>query len=241
MIRRSKFVLALLAPLAALGLAIPAHAASPDLAKVLSQLDAASAQFHTAQADFKWDQYTSVVAATDTQTGTVFFKRGSVTTQMAAQIRQLNGKDDPKTIVYDGKALQLYQPRIHQITQFAAGKNKGQYESFLTLGFGGSGKDLAANWNITLVGNETLKDGATSVAVAHLDLVPKQESVRNMFSKVSIWVDPVHGVSLKQVFLEPTGDSRTAYYSNIKTNTPIDPKTFALDAKALGAQVVIHQ
>jgi len=241
MIRRSKFVLALLAPLAALGLAIPAHAASPELAKVLSQLDAASAQFHSAQADFHWDQYTKIVEETDTQTGTVFFKRAGATTQMAAQIRQLNGKDDPKTIVYDGTTLKLYQPRIHEITQFNASKNKNQYESFLTLGFGGSGKDLAAKWNITLVGNETLKDGATSVAVVHLDLVSTQDSVRNMFSKISIWVDPVRGVSLKQVFTEPTGDSRTAYYSNIKTNTPIDPKTFILDGPKLGAKTTIHQ
>jgi len=240
MIRRSKFALALLAPLAALGLALPVHAASPELSKVLNQLDAASAQFHTAQADFRWDQYISVVPETDTQTGTVFFKRGAGTTQMAAQIRQLNGKDDPKSIVYDGATLKLYQPRIHQITQFNTSKNKTQYESFLTLGFGGSGKDLSANWDITLVGSEAMKDGATSVAVVHLDLVSKQESVRNMFSKISIWVDPVRGVTLKQVFIEPSGDSRTAYYSSIRTNTPIDPKTFTLDAGKLGAQVINH-
>jgi len=235
-----KFVLALLAPIAAFGLALPAHAASPELTKVLAQLDAASAQFHTAQADFKWDQYISAGLETDTQTGTVFFKHGSGTTQMAAQIRQLNGKDDPKSVVYDGSTLKLYQPGIHQITQFNTSKNKTQYESFLTLGFGGSGKDLAANWDITLVGNETLKDGATSVAVVHLDLTSKQESVRNMFSKVSIWIDPVRGVSLKQLFVEPTGDSRTAYYSNIKTNTTIDPKTFVLDGTKLKAQTVLH-
>jgi len=235
-----KFVLALLAPIAAFGLALPAHAASPELAKVLAQLDAASAQFHTAQADFKWDQYTSVVQATDTQTGTVYFKHGAGTTQMAAQIRQLNGKDDPKGIVYDGSTLKLYQPRIHQITQFNTSKNKTQVDSFLTLGFGGSGKDLAANWDITLAGNETLKDGATSVAVVHLELVSRQESVRNMFSKISIWVDPVRGVTLKQLFIEPSGDSRTAYYTNIKTNAVIDPKTFVLDGAKLGAQTVMH-
>jgi outer membrane lipoprotein-sorting protein len=229
-----KFVLTLFA--AAALFAIPAHAASPELDKVLRQLDVASAGFHSAQAEFKWDQYTKVVDSTDTQTGTVSFKRTGVTTMMTAQVRTLNGADDSKTVVFDGKTLQLYQPRIKQITQFSAAKNKNQYESFLTLGFGGSGKDLEANWTITYAGTETLKDGSTPVQTVHLDLVSKQESVRNMFSKISIWVDPTRGVSLKQVFTEPTGDARTAYYYGIKTNIGIDPKTFVLDTK--GIQVI---
>jgi outer membrane lipoprotein-sorting protein len=90
------------------------------------------------------------------------------------------------------------------------------------------------------VGYETLKDGATSVTVAHLDLVSKQESVRNMFAKVSIWVDPARDVSLKQVFTEAGGDVHTDYFNNIQLNAPIYAKTFVLDAKALGAQVILH-
>src|SRR5580658_5140251 len=116
-----KFALILFAAVL-LGTVTPAHAASPDLEKVLRQLDAASANFHSAQAEFKWDQYIKVVDSTDTQTGTVYFQRNGAATKMAAQVRQLNGNDDPKTVVYDGTTLKLYQPRIKQITQFAAGK-----------------------------------------------------------------------------------------------------------------------
>jgi outer membrane lipoprotein-sorting protein len=218
--------------------AMPAHAATGDLEKVLRQMDAASAQFKSAQADFRWDQYTMVVQSTDRQEGTVYFKRISAgkTTEMAAQIRKLNGRDDPKTVVYDGKQLQLFQPKINQITYFSPGSNRDQYESFLTLGFGGSGRDLQASWDITFAGYETMKDGAQSVQVAHLDLVSKQASVRNMFSKISIWVDPVRGVSLKQVFTEPGGDSRTAWYSAIRINTQMDANVFTI--KAPGATIV---
>jgi len=218
---------------ALIALALPARAASSDLDKVLRQMDAASAQFRSAQADFRWDQYTMVVKATDTQTGTVYFRRtgaGSKSTQMAALIRQLNGRSDSKTLVYDGKELQFFQPRINQITYFSPGSNKDQYESFLTLGFGGSGKDLQVNWEITFAGYETLKDGAQSIQTAHLQLVSKQASVRNMFSKISIWVDPTRGVSLKQIFTEPSGDSRTAYYSSIRVNGPIDAGAFVIKA-----------
>jgi len=235
----SRFAAVAALAFAAVALTQPARAASPDLEKVLRQMDAASAQFKSAQADFRWEQYTVVVQSTDVQSGAIYFRRtgaGAHSTQMAAQIRQLNGKNDPKTVVYDGQQLQLFQPRINQITYFSPGSNKDQYESFLTLGFGGSGKDLQSSWEITFAGYETLKDGGQSIQTAHLDLVSKTASVRNMFSRISIWVDPARGVSLKQVFTEPSGDSRTAYYAGIHVNAPVDPKAFVI--KAPGATIV---
>jgi len=229
--------------------AAPLRAASPELDKVLLQMDEAASRFHSASADFAWDQLTLVVNSHDVQNGTVYFRRTGSTTQMAAQIVKLNGRPDLKTLAYDGHTLQLYQPRIQQLSVFAAGSNRGQYESFLTLGFGGSGRELAANWDITFAGYETLTDRGQPVKVARLDLVAKQPSVHNMFSKVSIWVDPTRGVSLKQLFAEPTGDSRTALYVNItvneavepalKANTPVDPKDFRIKAPA-GTSIVNH-
>ena len=61
---------------------------------------------------------------------------------MAADLKQDNGKDAPKTVVYDNGEVNLYEPAIKQLTVMRAGANKGQWESFLTLGFGGSGSDL---------------------------------------------------------------------------------------------------
>src|SRR5690349_6511388 len=42
---------------------------------VLTQMDAAAARFRSAQADFSWDQYQKVVNETDTQKGTVYYRR----------------------------------------------------------------------------------------------------------------------------------------------------------------------
>ena len=44
---------------------------------------------------------------------------------------------------------------IKQLTILKAGANHAQLESFLTLGFGGSGTDLEANWKVSLLGTET--------------------------------------------------------------------------------------
>lgn len=218
MIRRS-FLLA-----AALTLTAPAFAQSPQLAQVLSQLDAASARFHSARADFRWDYYERVVHDTTTQTGIIYFERSGPSISMGAVV------NDPgkKVLDYHNGQLQMFDPGVDQITVMHAGANQAQYEGFLTLGFGGSGRDLAKAWNINDLGPETLSDGGHPVKCEKLDLTGKDPSVKNNFSHVTIWVDPARGVSLKQVFYAPGGDTRTAIYSNIQLNGSINHAAFAI-------------
>jgi outer membrane lipoprotein-sorting protein len=194
------------------------HAQSCDTAKVLAQMDAASAKFQSTQADFKWDVLQSVVNEHDVQSGTIYFERHGDSTSMAAYIKQ----PAEKTVFYDGRTLTLLQPEIKQETLFSAGSNRGQYESFLTLGFGGSGKDLQSNWTVSCQGMESI-DGAQT---AKLDLKPKQQAVANTFSHVTVWIDPARSLSLKQIFYEPSGDNRTAIYTGIKYNTKIAADIF---------------
>ena len=195
-----------------------AHAQSCNTDKVLAQMDAASVKFRSTQADFKWDVLQSVVNEHDIQGGTVYFERHSDSTSMAAYIKQ----PGEKTVFFNGSALTLLQPEIKQETLFSAGSNRGQYESFLTLGFGGSGKDLQSNWTVTCQGMEPIEGTQT----AKLDLKPKQQSVANMFTHVTVWIDTARSLGLKQVFYEPSGDNRTATYTNVKYNEKIPADIF---------------
>jgi outer membrane lipoprotein-sorting protein len=103
------------------------------------------------------------------------------------------------------------------------------YESYLILGFGASGENLADKWNIQLDGAETIGE----VKTYKLELVAKDPEVLKLFPKVTIWIDPALGVSLKQVFDEGQGQSRTCVYSNIKVNGPLPSNafTFKTDSK----------
>jgi outer membrane lipoprotein-sorting protein len=204
------------------------QAQSCDAPKVLAQMDTASAKFQSTQADFKWDVLQSVVNEHDIQSGTIYFERHGNSTSMAAYIKQ----PAPKSVFFDGSTLTLVQPEIKQETLFSAGSNHAQYESFLTLGFGGSGKDLQSNWTIDCQGMESI-DG---VQTAKLDLKPKQQSVANMFSHVTIWIDPTRSLGLKQIFYEPSGDNRTATYTGIKYNTKVPADMFK--PKASGYTVI---
>jgi outer membrane lipoprotein-sorting protein len=201
-----------------------APAGNGDLQKVIEELNAAAAKFVSAQADFAWDQFTAVVQEHETQTGIIYFERKKGGTRMAAYLKQDNGKDAPKTVIYDHGEVNFYEPMIKQLTTMKAGGNRGQWESFLTLGFGGSGTDLEANWKVSLLGMEPM-DG---VSVAKLDLVPKEQKVLDMFTHVTIWVEPSRGVSHKQIFYQPSGDLRTATYKDIRYNTPLPADVFQI-------------
>ncbi len=196
------------------------HAQSCDLNKTLSQMDTAAAQFKSLQADFVWDQYQAVVQEDDKQSGTTYFVKQKSATIMAADIQQ----PAPKKLTFDGTTFTIYTPGTNEELIYSVAKNKDMVEGFLTLGFGGSGTDLKKNWDVTCSGTESI-DGVSTVK---LDLVAKQDNVRNMFNKVTIWIDPTRAISLKQVFNQSSGDKRTNTFTNIKLNANINNSAFKI-------------
>ena len=207
------------------------QAPSPQLTYVLKQLDTASTKFQRATADFQWDYYEKVVHDTSTQKGSIYFEREKGSTDMGAVLVDPNAgpKSKPiKVIQYQGGLVQLFDPGVDQITVLHEAGNQAEIESFLTLGFGGSGTDLARAWNITDLGPETLTDSGQPVKVEKLDLVGKDADARKNFTHITIWVDPARAVSLKQIFYTTSGDYRTATYSNIKVNGNVHKDQFAI-------------
>src|ERR1700761_7896724 len=193
--------------------ATAALAQSPQLNTILGQLDTASAKFKSLQANVHYDNYTRAVKDHDLHNGILFVERVGGTNHMGAV--DFGPSDTTPVMIrnYDGSVLHNYTVGNNQDDIFKAGDKKATYEIFLTLGFGGSGKALSQGWNITDGGSETLSDGSSQVKTEKLDLVPKDPAVANIFTHVTVWMDPVRGVSLKQIFYAPNGDTRTAEYT----------------------------
>ena len=208
-----------------ISLAGQAQNPNPALEKVLSQMDATAANFRTAQADFVWDQFQQVVNDHDTQKGKIYFRRNGKETQMLADISEHNDQPMQKTLLYSDGKVQVYEPKLERVTVYSPGKNRSDVESFLVLGFGGSGRDMLKSFDVKYVGTEKI-DG---VDTAKLELTPKSKSVRGMFDRFVLWVDPTRGVSLQQQAFEPaTGDYRLTKYTNIQLNQKLPDNTFKL-------------
>lgn len=191
-----------------------------NLEDVLNLLDKSSASFKSVQTDFVWDQYEKVVDEHDIQKGVMYFRRTGSTVEMAADIRE----PAPKFVLFTGNKLQVYQPRIDQVTTYEAGKNREDFEAYLVLGFGGRGHDLPKNFDVRYAGIEDV-DGKPTYK---LELVPKALKVRNMFSLIALWIDPQTGMSVQQKFQESGGDYRLAKYTSIQINRPLPSDTFKL-------------
>src|SRR5271169_6868824 len=165
-----------------------------------------------------WSQ--KVVDEHDLQKGTMYFRRQGSDVQMAADITI----PDKKYVLFSGGMVSVYVPKAGQVTEYLAGKNKADFETFLVLGFGGRGHDLAKSFDVKYGGMEQVQ----GVNAAKLELTPKSQKVANMFQTITLWIDPARGVSVQQLFTEKSGDSRLAKYSNIQLNQKIPNDVFKL-------------
>lgn len=211
--------------------AMAAPAQKMNLNEVLDQMTASAAKFRDVKANITVDLYTAVVQEHEMQKGMTAFRRQGSGMEMVTHLDASNGKRVAE-LLFKGGELFYYEPAAQQETIFTGGSNRGEYNTMLSTGFGATGKELTSEWNVTYEGTETVDGKAT----AKLDLVSKLAKVRNMFSHLTIWVDLSRDITLKQVFLQPDGDSRTVTYSHIRYNTHLPDSLFVLHV-AKGTQV----
>ena len=191
------------------------------LEQILNKMDQTAASFSSAQADLEADNYSKVVDEHDTQKGAIYYRKSGRGVEMAIDF----SAPEKRTVLFSEGNVQVYEPKLDQITKYSAGKNRAAMESFLLLGFGGRGHDLPKQFDVKYAGTENVG----GVNAAKLELVPRQTSVKNMFSLITLWIDPARGVSVQQKLLdEKSGDYRLAKYSNIKLNEKVPDSAFKL-------------
>ncbi len=196
---------------------------SVGLEKVLSLMDTAAHNFHTTEASVTWDEFQKVINETETEKGKIYFRREGSEVQMAVDFAE----PDKKYVVYSGGKVQVYQPKIDQINEYNPGKNRGDVESYLVLGFGGTGHDLLKSYDVKYLGSET----ANGVKAEKLELVPKSDRLRNNFiARILLWIDPARGITVQQQLFEPepSGGYRLAKYSDIQINQKLPDNVFKL-------------
>jgi outer membrane lipoprotein-sorting protein len=201
-------------------LAAPLSAKADDLQSVLNRLNTAAKKFRSMSASVVFDTETQdPVPDSDIQKGIAYYQRDGSNFKMAAHFHERNGH--PTTAAYniEGGTINFFDgTEVHPY-------NASKWQAYLILGFGASGTELADKWDIKYLGSSVL-DG---VNVAQLELVAKDPQIRKNIAKITIWIDPDRGVSLKQRFDESPSVYRICTYTDIKVNVTL-PKT-AFDLK----------
>jgi outer membrane lipoprotein-sorting protein len=200
---------------------------SAALERVLAAMDSAAKNFKTTEASVVWDEYQKVVDETETEKGTIYFRREGADVEMAVDF----AAPDLKYVRYTGGKVQVYLPKADEVNEYSPGKNRADVESYLVLGFGGSGHDLQKSYDIRYLGSETV----SGVKAEKMELIPKSDRVRHDFiARILLWIDPAHGISVQQQFFQPDpknslgGDYRLAKYSDIKINQKLPDGAFKL-------------
>jgi len=222
---RNKLVFAAAIALAFLPGRAGMAAAPDDLKSVLDRLNVAAANFHSTSADVEFNDITTdPIYDKDVFKGVVYYDRKGTAFRMGVHFNQHNGKPSTKAYTFVGGVLKIHESGTGQESTYA---QAGKFESYVMLGFGASGTDLKAKWEIKDLGSETLN----GVKTEKLELVAKDADVRKNLPKVTIWVDPDRAVSLKQDFTLSSTSSYVARYSNFKFNQalPSDAFTFKTD------------
>jgi len=203
---------------------------SAKLDAVLKKMDSVSSTFRSTQAEFEWDNYQKVIdEVVDVETGTIYYRRNGNEIEMMASVKKSGTsltdlKPEQKYVLFSDGKVKMYSPKIDQLTVYDLGKNRADLESFIVLGFGGSGQDLQKIFDVAYDGTENI----SGVQAAKLSLVPKSEKVRKNYNKMILWIDPDKGISVQQQFFTPQGDHRLCKYSAIKVNEKIDSDVFKL-------------
>ncbi|MBV8552450.1 MAG: outer membrane lipoprotein-sorting protein [Acidobacteriaceae bacterium] len=182
---------------------------------ILARMDAAAPTFHAMSSDVEMLTYTAILSDKTDEKGTLTMQK--LKSGEVRAILDFQGASDAREIAFLGKIVRIYYPNLKTYQDYDVGKNTNVLNQFLLLGFGSSGKDLAANYDITA-------EGAEKVAgqdAAKLLLAPKNEQVKARLSKIEIWIPNNAAYPVQQQFYEPSGNYRIVTYTDVKLNPPV--------------------
>ncbi len=197
-------------------------AAGDTVQQVLARMDNAAIDFKAMTAQVTHVDHTDVLNDDTKESGTVTMKK--------VQPGEMQGRvdftvPDRKTITFEKRRIQEYLPKINTLQVFDLDKHGEQLDRFLMIGFGTSGMELAKDYDVTVLGTETI-NGQSAI---RLQLNPKATEIRQYVQKIELWI-PEQGdpYPLREKIFEPSRDYRVVTYDNLKINPPLQTDAMQL-------------
>jgi len=193
--------------------------------EVLQRLDSGAAHFLSMSATVTYLTHTDVIDENSTETGQVVMKKVA-----PGEVQGLINFTAPnqRTVTFEKRSVQIYYPKIKTLQVYDLEEHGEQLDKFLMIGFGTSGSELAKDYTMTVVGTESAKAAGGGQAI-HLELIPKSGKAREYVKKLDLWI-PEHGdpYPLSEKITEPSGNSRTMTYADLKINPSLPPEALKL-------------
>lgn len=127
------------------------------------------------------------------------------------------------TILLERSTVHHYKPDANVVEQYSLSKHKDRLEPFIPLGFSTTGKDLDDDFLVTFIGEDSIGDRR----VLGLELTPKRDKVREVVSRIQIWVDESSWLPARQIISRSSGgEVLTITYRGTARNLDLNPELF---------------
>ncbi len=184
-------------------------------------MDQSAASFRAVSASVLRVHHTEVINENDEESGILLMKRNGKGAQVLVDI----SKPDPKRVSFNDSKVEMYYPKINTIQEWDFSKQRSLVDQFLLLGFGTLGRDLAKNYAIRVLGEETVSGQKT----ARLELIPKSARFKENFDRIELWIAEA-GHPVRQKLFQPGGDYYLVTYSDLKWNPTLGDDALRLNA-----------
>lgn len=203
-------------------LALPLLSAQGEtLESIYTRMDKAAASFKDMSAKIRRVSHTAVINEDTIDSGTMLLKRNK-----PKDIRMLVNlvEPDPKSVMLQGRKLDMYYPKMQTVQEFDLGKNRALLDQFFLIGFGTNSRELENAYTIRLLGTEDIGSQKT----ARLELTPKSKEVLQHLKKFELWIADSSGYPAQQKFYLPGGDYMLVTYSDLKVNPDLTDSALKL-------------
>jgi len=197
--------------------------ASDNLPQVLARMDKAASEFKSMTAQITHVTHTEVLNDDSApETGAATMKKvqpGEVQAKLEFT------SPDRKIITIERRRVQEYLPKINTLQTYDLDKKGPQLDKFVMIGFGTSGTEIAASYDVTILASEQVN----GQALMRLQLIPKSGEVKQYVKKLELWI-PEQGdpYPVREKITEPSGDYLLVTYSDLTINPPLKPDALEL-------------
>lgn len=187
---------------------------------ILNRMDQSAKTFHSLSTKMKELEFTAVLNESSERSGEVRLKRGKGGTIGIIEFHEPN----PQTIHINGRTVENYFPKANTVDIYDVGKFSRTIDHVLLIGLGTSGSDLKKEYNIKVIGTESLD----SVNTTRIELTPRSEELRKMVAKIELWIPDGQSNPIQEKASEPSKDYKVFKYSDIKVNPQLPESAFEL-------------
>jgi outer membrane lipoprotein-sorting protein len=190
--------------------------------EILAKMDQSAGAFNSMSANLRKVQHTEVINDNSEESGTILLKREKGARDLTSLVNFT--KPDNRTIALRDKKAEIYYPKMNTVQEYNLARYSDLVDQFMLVGFGTAGKELAANYDIKLVGEENV----AGKAAVKLELTPKTAARRQQLKRFDLWVADGGAYPVQQRFVQPSGDYTMFTYSDVKLNAPVSDEALRL-------------